>query len=236
MKKILYTLLLVGSIINANEYYAKVEPINTYNVKSSVSGKVIYVNESQESKSIISETIVKIDAKVNKIDLKQSKLKLKNLSEIVKLEKSTLKSFNRVSSKSRFDKDNQKIKILNIQSSMSDLKTKIATLEDTISKKILTQKKSYIYDIAVELGDYVNPGTLLYTAMNLSSGKLSIYIPISEASTIKSKTIYLDGVKTDFVISKLYNVTDTKHISSYKCEITIASPKQFSKLVKVEFK
>jgi hypothetical protein len=236
MRKILYTLLLVSSILKANEYYAKVEPINTYNVKSSVSGKIIYVNESQESKSVIKETIVKIDDAVNQIDLKQSKLKLKNLEEILKLEKSTLKSFNRVSSKSRFDKDNQKIKILNIQSNISDLKTKIATLQDTIQKKTLIQKKSYIYDIVVEIGDYVNPGTLLYTAMNLSSGKVSIYIPISEASTIKSKTIYLDGVKTDLKISKLYDVTDTKHISSYKCEITIPSPKQFSKLVKVEFK
>jgi len=236
MKKILYTLLLVGSVINASEYYAKLEPSNTYNIKSSVSGKVIYVNKAQESKSVLSETIVKIDDKVNKIDLEQSKLKLKNLEEIVKLEKSTLKSFNRVSSKSRFDKDNQKIKILNIQSSISDLKTKIATLKDTISKKILTQKKSYIYNIAVELGDYVNPGALLYTAMNLSSGKLSIYIPINEASTIQSKSIYLDGIKTDLKISKLYDVTDTKHISSYKCEIEVPNPKQFSKLIKVEFK
>ena len=234
--KIVGGLLILTSLLNASEYFAKLEPFKTYNIKSAVSGKVIYVNNNIESTNIQKDIILKIDNKVNTIDLKQTKMKLDNLKEILSLEKSTLRSFKRVSSKSKFDKDNQKIKILNISSSISDLETKIATLKDTISKKVFEEKNRYIYDIVVEIGDYVNPGSLLYSAMDITKGKLEIYIPISQAKQIKAKTIYVDGVKTNLKISKLYNIADTKHISSYKCEIIIDNPKQFSRLIKIEFK
>ena len=177
MNKKISVLLLLSTIGFASEYYAKVEPVSIYNVKSSVSGKVLYVNKDIESKNIKNDTIVKIDANVNKIDLKQSKIKLKGLKDILTIEKNTLNSFKKVSSKSRFDKDNQRIKILNVTSSVSDLETKIATLNDLITNKTLKEQNKYIYNIAVEIGDYVNPGTLLYTAMDLTKGKLEIYIP-----------------------------------------------------------
>ncbi len=236
MKKILGGLLLLGSSVFAIEYYSKIEPINIYSVKSAVSGSVVFVNKDIESKQIKYANIIKLDTKVNQIDLEQSKIKLEGLKEMLDIENSTLDSFNRISSKSKFDKDNQKIKILTIESTISDLKTKIATLEDTISKKILNEENKYIYNVEVEVGDYVNPGTLLYTAMDLSSGKVEIFIPIDNIADIKTKTIYLDDEKSDLKISKLYNVADTKHISSYKCEIIIPNPKTFSKLAKIEFK
>jgi hypothetical protein len=128
------------------------------------------------------------------------------------------------------------IVILNTASTINDLKTKIATLKDTVKNKNLSEKNSYIYDVAVEVGDYVTPGTLLYTAMDLSKGKVEIFLPIDEATTIKEKDIYLDDKKSDLKISKLYTVADSKHISSYKCEIVIPNPETFSKLIKIEFK
>ena len=94
----------------------------------------------------------------------------------------------------------------------------------------------YIYNIAVEVGDYVNPGVLLYTVMDLSKAKVEIFIPIDDIKNISNKSIYIDGTKTDLKISKLYTVADTTHISSYKCEIIIPNPTQFSSLVKVEFR
>lgn len=236
MKKIIFSLMLASSFSFASEYYAKLEPVVTYDIKSSVSGKVEYVNDAIEGKQANESTIIKIDNYVNKIDLKYSKEKLDTLEKILAIEEDTLKSYNKVSSKSKFDKDTQKVKILNIVSSISDLQTKIKTLEDTIKNKILEEKSNYIYDISVEEGDYVNPGSALYTAMDLSSGKLSIFIPLDEASTIKEKTIYIDGEKSNLTISKLYDVADSKHISSYKCEIIVPNPKSFSKLVKIEFK
>ncbi|PIF04690.1 MAG: HlyD family secretion protein [Arcobacter sp.] len=236
MKKIISFLVVCSSFVMASEYYSKLNPINTYQVKSAVSGQVIFVNKKIESQKAKNSIIVKINDKVNVEDLKQSKIKLKNLNEILKIEQGTLKSFERVSSKSRFDKDNQKIKIFTIASNISDLKTKIATLEDTISNKTLIEKDNYIYNIAVEVGDYVNPGTLLYSSMDLSAGKLIVYLPINQANTIGNKTIYLNGKKTELKISKLYKVADTTHISSYKCEIIVPSPPSFSNLVKIEFK
>ncbi|MGB5867792.1 MAG: hypothetical protein WBG69_08000 [Arcobacteraceae bacterium] len=236
MKKILTTLVLFSSLGFASEYYGKLNPINTYNVKSAVSGKVVYVNNEIESKVASNSTIIKLDSTIDSVDLKQSEIKLKNLNETLKIQKDILKSYQKVSSKSKFDKDNQKITILNIASTISDLETKIATLKDQISKKTLVEKGNYIYNLAVEVGDYVTPGVLLYNSMDLSAGKIEIYIPISSASDIKNKTIYLDGKATDLKISKLYDIADSTHISSYKCEIIVPSPKQFSNLVKIEFK
>lgn len=236
MKKIISGLLLVSSVSFATSYFAKVEPINSYNVKSSVSGKVIYANNSLESQKVTNEIIVKLDDSVDKIDLKQSEMKLKNMQQVLKLQDDTLERYKKVSSKSKFDRDNQRIVILNTASTINDLKTKVATLKDIIKNKNLTEKNSYLYDVAVEVGDYVTPGTLLYTAMDLEKGKVEIFIPIDEANTIKDKEIYLDDKKSDLKIAKLYNVADSKHISSYKCEIIIPNPQTFSKLVKIEFK
>ena len=236
MNKILLSFLVTCSAVFASEYYAKVEPIHTYTVKASVSGKVIKVNTELESKFVKQALVVQLDDRVNRIDLKQSKLKLENLKEIKRLERENLERFKKVSSKSKFDRDNQRIKIVNVDSTISDLETKIATLKDTVANKNLVEKNTYIYEIAVEVGDYVNPGTHLYTAMDLSKGKLEIFIPIEQAKQIKEKTIYIDGEKTDLKISKLYSVADSQHISSYKCEIILPKPTNFSSLVKVEFK
>jgi len=236
MTKIITTLILLSSLAFSSEYYAKLNPINTYTVKSAVSGNVVYVNNEIESTTASKSTIVKIDSEIDSVDLAQSKEKLKNLNETLKIQKGILKSFQKVSSKSKFDKDNQQIVILNIASTISDLKTKIATLEDQITKKNLVAKNHYIYNIAVEVGDYVTPGVLLYSSMDLSAGKLELYIPISTASEIQNKKIYLDGKKTDLKISKLYDIADSIHISSYKCEIIVPAPKKFSNLVKIEFK
>jgi hypothetical protein len=72
--------------------------------------------------------------------------------------------------------------------------------------------------------------------MDFSKGKLEFFIPINDAEMLKSKTIFLDGEKTDLKINKMYQVADSTHISSYKCEIVIKNPKEFSKLYKIEFK
>ncbi len=236
MKRIITALVLLSSLGFAREYYAKLNPINTYNVKAAVSGQIVYVNYEVESNTANNSIILKIDSNIDKEDLKQSLVKLKNLKDILSIEKGTLQSYQKISSKSKFEKNNQKIKILNITSSVSELETRIATLKNQITKKTLLEQNNYVYDIAVEVGDYVSPGVLLYSSMDLSAGKLEIFIPISNASDIKTKTIYLDGLQSDLKISKLYNIADSTHISSYKCEIIIPSPKQFSQLIKIEFK
>ena len=236
MKQIVSSILLTVLYLNANEYYAKITPIETYNIKSAVSGKVIYVDNSVELTNIKNKTVIKIDSKLDSADLNHTQEKLAITKQIIKLEQQNLKRLNKISSKSQFEKDNQKIKILNLQSSITDLKQKIDLLQDKIDNKIIKIKNLYIYNIVVKPNDYVTPGALLLTAMDISKIKLDFFVPINEIDTIKNKTIYLDGNKTDYKINKISKVADTKYISSYKCEIVLPTIFKVSHLTKIEFK
>lgn len=235
--KILSSLILSCSIIFAQEYYSKLEPINTYSIKAATSGKVIYTNDFVEGKLVVKNTkVVGLDDELNKVELTQIENKLKSLDEMLQIQKTNYERLNKISSKSAYEKDNQKINVLNLETQKADLLIKIATLKDTINNKNLYEKNRYIYNISVRNGDYVGAGTLLYEAKDLSKGKLEIYIPISDYKEVQNKKIFIDGKESDLKIDKIYKVADSKHISSYKCEIIVPNPKTFSKLVKVEFK
>lgn len=235
--KIVSFLVLATSFLFGMEFYSKLEPYNNYIVKSAVSGKVIFSNDAVEGKTVNKKTkILEIENSLNKIELAQTKKKLEVLNEMLEIQDKNYNRLNKISSKSAFEKDSQKIQVLNLESTKSDFVIKIATLEDTINNKLLFEEKMYIYNISVKEGDYVSPGTLLYEAKDLTKGKLEVFIPISDYDHILNKSIYLDGKKTDLKIDKIYKVADSKHISSYKCEIILPNPKTFSRLVKIEFK
>lgn len=235
MKSLIFLILSIN-VLFANEYYAKLEPIESFQIKSSVSGKVIYTNTKVEGNNANDSTIVELDSYVNKVDLEQSRNKLKYIEEMINIEKNNYTRLNKVSSKSAFEKDTQKLKVINLESSKADMIIKIETLKDTIKNKKLIEKSNYIFNIAVKEGDYVGIGTLLYEANDLSKAKLEIYVPILEINTIKNKDIYIDGVKSDIKIDKIYDIADSTHISSYKVQLVLNNPKTFSRLVKIEFK
>ncbi|WP_321312022.1 hypothetical protein [Halarcobacter sp.] len=232
-------LLIVIAIVSfsfANEFYAKLEPIESYEIKSSVSGKIIFSNKNIEGKKANNSKIIEIDSYVDRIDLEQSLKKLEAMNEMIELQNTNYQRLMQIKSKSGYEKDNQKINVVNLEINKADILINIANLRDSIKNKKLIEKNYYIYNIAVNEGDYVTPGTLLYEAKDLSKGKLEIFIPILDIDTIKDKDIYLDGKKTDLKINKIYNVADSKHISSYKVKIIVNNPKQFSRLIKIEFK
>lgn len=234
--KIIWIFLLSLSTIFASEYYAKLEPIDSFQVKSAVAGKVVFSNSKIEGLKANNSTIIELDSSVNKIELEQSKNKLKYIEEMITIEKNNYDRLNQVSSKSAFEKDTQKLKVINLESSKSDMIIKIESLKDTIDNKKLVEKSNYIFNIAVKEGDYVNAGTLLYESKDLSKGKLEIFVPIAQINEIKNKDIYLDDVKSDVKISKIYDVADVTNISSYKVELIISNVNTFSKLVKIEFR
>ncbi|UTJ05958.1 HlyD family secretion protein [Arcobacter roscoffensis] len=235
MKAVLISMFLIGAVF-ASEYYAKLQPVQSYKIKSSVSGKVIYANEDIEGKKANNSLIVQIDSNINKIDLEQSRNKLSYINEMINIEQKNYERLSRVSSKPAFEKDSQKLKVVNLKSSKADIIIKIEGLKDTISKKRLIEKSNYISNIAVKKGDYVNPGTLLYEAQDLSKGKLEFFVPISSIDTIKNKKIFLDGKEANIKINKIYSVADSSHISSYKVELIVDKVKTFSRLVKIEFR
>ena len=234
--KIIWIYLFTISSIFANEYSAKLEPIESYQVKSATAGKVIYSNSDVEGLKANNSTIIELDSVLNKVELEQSKNKLKFIEDMLRIEKNNYDRLNQVSSKSEFEKDTQKLKVINLESSKADMMIKIETLKDIIANKKLVEKSNYIFNIAVKEGDYVNAGTLLYEAKDLSKGKLEIFVPIAQIDEIKNKKIYLDGVKSDTKISKIYDVADATNISSYKVELILTNIQTFSRLVKIEFK
>ncbi len=228
--------LIIVNLAYASVYYAKLEPINSYQIKASVSGKVIFSNDELEGKLANNSIVIEIDSYVDKIDLEQTQNKLKSINNMISIEQRNFERLTKVSSKSEFEKDIQKIKVINLETSKADTLIKIANLKDSIKNKRLIEKSNYIYSINVKEGNYVTPGTLLYEAKDLSKGKLEIFVPIADIEKIKTKDIYIDDVKSNIKISKIFDVADSEHISSYKLEIHIKNPKKFSRLVKIEFK
>ena len=235
MKIFIFCFIFVNSLI-ASEYYSKLEAVESYKVKSAVSGKVVFSNTKLEGLKANNSVIIEIDSNVDKIDLTQSRSKLSFINEMIKIEENNYNRLNKVSSKSAFEKDTQKLKVINLKSSKADMIIKIENLKDTIKNKKLIEKSNYISSISVKEGDYVNPGTLLYESKDLSKGKLEIFVPISDANDLKNKSVYLDGKKSDVKINKIYTVADEQHISSYKVELLVPNVKIFSRLVKIEFK
>ena len=234
--KYIISLLLFTVSLTAQDYYAKVEALSQYNIKSSISGKVTLSNISKESTFVKDSLIIKIDDKINKMELKQTQNKISNQRQILNIQKQTLNSFNKVSTKSKFDKDRQKIVILSTKVVLNDLQTKLYTLKDIIKNKNIRVKNLYINKIYVNKDDFVNPGTLLLSAYDLSKGKLIIFVNKNDIKNIKEKIILIDGKQEDVIINKVYKTTDEKHLSSYKVELILSKVDTFSKLVKISIK
>ncbi|MFA7083290.1 MAG: HlyD family efflux transporter periplasmic adaptor subunit [Arcobacteraceae bacterium] len=229
-------LCLLGLSAFAHEYYAKIEPAQSYVIKAAVNAEVVYTNEAIEGQTANNSLIIELDSKVDKVDLEQTKNKLALFEKMIEIEQNNYERLKKVTTRSDFDKDSQLLKSINLQSTKADLLIKIAQLQSNIAHKKLFENNRYIYSINVKKGDWVNAGTLLYEAKDLSQGKLEIFVPISEASLVLEKQIYLNSEPTNLKIDKMYKVADAKNISAYKVEIMLPKPKEFSSLVKIEFK
>ena len=89
----------------------------------------------------------------------------------------------------------------------------------------------------VRTGDFVAPGSPLAQVADVSKAKLVLFLEPDELESIEEKIVYLDGIKTEYKVNKVWKVADEKFISSYRAEIYVSAPKEmFSKLLKVEIK
>ena len=243
--RLIYSSLIASSLLFG--YYGKVEPFQTYNIKSDVSGKVIDVNKSSEGTNY-KGIVIKIDDYQNRIDLQNLQNQLKNYKsilssqqEIVDKKYKTYQIYKTLKTKSQIDKDlkfydyqNSLIALNQTKNTISNLQAQIAKLKDTIQKKNISFK-NYIYKIDVNKGDYVNFSTPLATTMDIRKVKINIFIPINKIVSIKNKKIYINGKLSNFKIDKIYKVADSKYVTSYKVEIVGQYPK-ISDIVKVEFR
>ena len=243
--RLIYSSLIASSLLFG--YYGKVEPFQTYDIKSDVSGKVIDVNKSSEGTNY-KGIVIKIDDYQNRIDLQNLQNQLKNYKSILSSQQKildkkykTYQIYKTLKTKSQIDKDlkfydyqNSLIALNQTKNTISNLLAQIAKLKDTIQKKSISFK-NYIYKIDVNKGDYVNFATPLATIMDIQKVKIDIFVPINKIVSIKNKKIYINDKLSNFKIDKIYKVADSKYVTSYKVEIVGKYPK-ISDIVKVEFR
>jgi len=258
-------LLLLPLYGFATVHYAKAEPVESSMLKSAVSALVVAVDLAAEGTMVQGKRVVYLDDALDKINLASSKKNVTLLHEMLDINKDIAKSlqstverqegyFNRInklSTASKTQKDTAfstfstaktqylgtKEKIVNLEKQILDVEYKISQLEDAIVKKSLVLKDKYLYKLMVRKGDFVAPGTVLAQVMDMSSAKLVLFLETSEMENIEQKTVYLNAKKTDYKVTKVWQVADEKFISSYRAEIDIDAPKgAFSELIKVEIK
>jgi len=258
-------LLLIPMMIFSKVHYAKVEPYENIILKSAVSAQVIEVRRELEGKIVESDMIIQLDSQLNERELESNRNSLELIDTMISTNQTILESiqeslsrqenhyytisslgsipktkkdsafYSYISSKTQYFSTQEKIENLNKQ--QIDIRYNIQKLEDQISKKSIFVNNKFIYKLLVNEGDFVNMGTALAQLKDLTRAKLVLFLTEKELKNIALKTIYINGEKTDYQISKQWRVADEKFISAYRTEIIIDNPKyRFSKLVKVEFK
>ncbi|NPA55656.1 MAG: hypothetical protein GXO40_04750 [Epsilonproteobacteria bacterium] len=228
-------------------YYAKVEPYEIYNIKSDVNGIVLDVNKSAENTSY-KGVVITIDSYDDKVNLHNLQTQLHNYQNILHSNEAILQRkqqvyhiYQHLKTKSRSQKDakfyeyqNALIALNQTKNTISNLKAKILSLQNTIAKKTISFH-NYIYKINVNKGDYVTVATPIATTMDITKSKLNIFVPIDKVQTIIHKHIYINSKLSDYHITKIYKVADDKYVTSYKVEL-VGSYHPISDVVKVEFK
>ena len=258
-------LMLLPIAIWGKAHYAKVEPYESVVLKASVSGLVLEADLASEGTQPEGKRVVYIDDRLDRVDLNATQRSMALLEETLSIneemaallqknmvrQESYYHRIEKLSTASTTQKDNAysafvsvknqylttREKIASLKRQKTDLAYKIARLKDTIAKKSLRPKGVYLYKLMVRKGDFVAPGTPLARVDDAKRAKLVLFLDPGELEGIKKRDIYLDGVKTDYHIGKVWRIADEKFISSYRAEIYIPAPKNyFSKLVKVEIK
>lgn len=258
----IFALLVTPIFLFAKVHYAKVEPYESFSVKSSVGALVLDTNLDAEGR-VFSGSVVMLDDKLDRLNLKASKKNILNLKSMLEINRDMLEIqqksyqnneeyFNRISKLSTISKTQKddsftqyttsktqylltKEKIINLEKQIIDLNYKVDQLKDILTKKNITVNNKFIVDILVTPGDYVNPSTKLLNIVDLNSAKITLYLDSDELGLDK-KSIYIDDKLTEYKIDKLWKVADEKFISSYKAEIFIDKKYGFSNLVKIEIK
>ncbi len=262
--KVFMVMLFLFSALHAKVYYAKVEPYETRDISSNVSGEVVFVNENLIGKKLSNEPYIQIDSEIDKKDLKLLREKLMYIKSIIEIDEAVLvnldeslakkrenyKKIEPLKFKSSVEKDrefydlitsenlylNTRKEIQNLKVQVAELKLREAQLEKSINDKSLTAKDFVLYEIGVKAGQVVAPSTPLAKIADVSKALLTIYLDEEDVHNAQKKVIYIDGEKTPYKISRGLAIADGKNISKYMAQIIIKSPAIFSKLVKVELR
>lgn len=262
--KHIFIVIFLSSLLFSKVYYAKVEPFEIRNISSNVAGLVTYINENMIGKKLTSKAYVRIDSELDNKELKYigeklillentlkiNKQVLENLDELLKRKRANYDKVKSLKIKSVVEKDREfydlvssenqslnnlkEIDNLNIQ--IADLKLRQAHLKRSLVDKNLRAKGFTLYSISVRVGQVVGIATPLAQVADVSRAKLTLFLDEVDLLDVRNKSVYIDGSQTDYKVSRVLNIADSKNISKYKVEIIIDAPKVFSKLVKIELK
>ncbi len=263
--KIIFTLLVLSGVtLFAKEYYSKVEPYEILTISSNVSGQVIFADEKKEGKILDKKPYVQIDDKLDRIELTNVNNKITLLKNTLQLNEAMQNNYEKMLTKKQRNYDNVKglktksviekdrefydlvttqnqlistqKEVDNLKVQINDLNLRAEQLQKNIADKSLDAKGYVLYQLSVKEGQVVNPGMELSKVADISKAKLTIYLNAQDMKDAKKKAVYLNGKKSKYTISRLWDIADSTHLSSYKAEITIDAPKYFSELMKVELK
>jgi hypothetical protein len=264
VKKLCALLCLPLFSLLGGEYYAKVEPYEIRTVASNVSGLVVFADEKREGKRLGSGAYIRIDDELDRVELEKTRSKISLLENAIVLNREMAVNYRRIIEKkaanyervqalkmrSQVEKDrefydfvatqNQLLALQkeseNMKIQVNDLQVRQRRLERSIADKSLRAPGYVLYALLVKEEQVVTPGTPLAQIADVSKARLTLYLNAGDRERAMDRTIYLDGKKSPYRVERLWNITDAKQLSSYRAEIIIDAPEQFSRLVKVEFR
>jgi multidrug resistance efflux pump len=221
--------VLSAYFVFATSYVGTVEPYKKYEYSASISGLVHFVNKKAEFSYIKrAKNIVSLDVSSERIELKYLNKIEKAKSELNRINRQNYKSKESIALLSRYEKLIEKKSYLNSGQSLLDTKQRIDALKNRISKKLFFINKLYLKNILVEKHSFVNAGTKLFTAYDVSKLKIELYVKKEDLEGIKKAKVLINGKPSKFKVSKVSNIKDDIHISAYKVElIKNSSPKSF---------
>lgn len=229
-----YIFLLLPIFLFANNYMAKIEPKDEFSIYANTNGEITYLDKNKEM-SVVNGVVVKIDNNLEKENLKLYQAQLNLLNEKLVILQNYYTKFKNITGKSDYEKDEKYMEIIELKNSIKNLELSVIDTKNTLDKKEISLNNLYLKEFVVNKYDYVNTGTKIATAYDISNAKLVVYLNSEDFKEIKNKEIFLDGKKSTAKIKKLDIIPDKTFISAYKLELEIDS-KEFGKSVNVEFK
>lgn len=262
--KIITLFFLFSTILFSKVYYSKVEPYEIRNISSNVSGIILFVDEKSLGKKLSNKPYIEMDSELDRDELRFTVSKIAYLKETVVLNEKILKnlqlSLNKkrenykqvegLKIKARVEKDKEfhdlvisensylttQKEIINLKNQITDLELREAQLKRSIADKRVQAQGFTLYALDVKVGQVVTPSTPLAKVVDTSKALLTIYLDEEDVEGAQERVIYIDGEKTQYKITRLLSIADSKNISKYMAQITIKAPAIFSKLAKVELK
>lgn len=255
---------MIALPVFSKEYFAKTEPYEIYTIAANTAGQVIATSQEREGQKLGSKPFVDMDDHLDRVELESVISKISHLETVLKLNEKIVANYEEIMAKkeanyervkalkikSTVEKDREfydlaatqnqylstRKELENLHVQISDLKMRKAYLEKSILDKHPKAEGKVLYRLMVKPGQVVAPSTPLAEIADVSRAKLTLFLTPADVENVKHKRIYIDGKKSDYTITRLWNVADKQHLSSYKAEIIIDAPVRFSQLLKVEFK